>query len=1375
MNFVTPQQHTLMRQIALFLTLMFSVFSWGLDIKNLRTEDYTNPIGIDADCPHLSWELVSQNRSTFQQAYNILIATDAAMDNVVWESGFIQSEKSVDVLPEGFVAQPRTRYYWCVTVTDNHGETATSQEKAYFETALPTALLGEEALWIKATRTPIGYVPEGEPVTNYEITLSFEVQNQAAGFIFGTSDPSNFYMWQFSNATGTARFRPHKWTNGSAACLTEKTLSGTSFAQGKTHKLRIVVTDAKKAMTYLNGTLIDSRTGDFPFGDLGFRQFGGNNPERAFFDDLLVKSGSQVLLQENFDGPTCMFDGGELIGGRFYASGPSKYFWQKKQAKQVRFDVDVDVTLVNHNAAICFGATTQTTYMMWQLCTNGVTKPVLRRHAYNNDVLSYSDTPLSLSMEQVLNHKIHMHIECDAPYIRTYLDGTLADTYEDAASILDYGDVGFRVSAASGSDERAFFDNLVVTDYDRQGNASIRLSEDFEGKSNPFFGAEVLSHDGSRQLYMKANKGFRKRTMQADGSIIPGNPILRKTFETEAKEVLRARLYATALGIYNVYINGQRVGITDDDGNTVQDELKPGSTDYNKTLFYTTHDVTQLLASGRNAIGAELSSGWWNGAIAHGVFGNKDCAFCCLLVITYADGTEQTIPTDLSWLSQWNGPLRRGDIYHGEEYDARLSSEWSTPSFDDSNWYQTATSTDFHGTLQAFRGGPVVTVPELARQPQTIYIYNVVDTGTDFGRLDETESYTSQQTIRLRAGQVAIYDMGQNGSGWVSFKAKGKRGTHLRFRFAEMRNETGDASRGEDGPAGSVYLTNLRSAEATLYYTLAGKEEGESYHPTTTYFGFRYVEVTTSDDVELSDVVGETLTTSMDESSSFACSHPDINQLYSNIMWGERSNFISVPTDCPQRDERLGWGADTQVFSMAGLYNARSRNFYKKWVQDMRDSQRDDGAYPLVAPYIWGDRGYGQAGWAEAGLIVPYNIYLMTGDKDVLRQHYTSMKKHMDWCATRAADGYLYNGADTKYCDWLAYQPTDKRYVSVCYYAYAAQLMRDIAQALSQNESDQYARDAATYQRLFSNIRTEWQGRYLNAQMTPVHETQCAYLMALHYNLLPDETSVQATVSKLWQAIRSNSYTLNTGFLGTAILNQTLSDFGLDTEAYTILLQRRDPSWLYSIDQGATTMWERWNSYTKANGMGPANMNSFNHYAYGAVADWMYRYMAGIAPDPDKPGFHHFILKPHPDDRTSLLYRQQRITWTDATFHSDYGPIRARWQWEEQGRIAYEVNVPANTTATLYMPCPDGYEVCESGERIEHADGVTLLRYEDGHAVMELGSGSYIFGTAIADRIIKPENEEEESPYYRLDGIMLPHAPHQKGLFIHRGKKQLTK
>lgn len=1362
-----------MNRIPLLLITLLSVSSYALDIRNLRVEDCHNPIGIDISCPHMSWELSSNMRNVVQESYAIRIATDAAMSNVVWESGKLAGNSNVDVLAQGFSAQPRTRYYWQVTATDNHGNTATSSEKAYFETAFLDNSQWADATWIKATRTPLGEMPEGETVTDYEITLDFEVQNQAAGIIFGATDRNNFYMWQFNNSSGTARFRPHKWTNGTAACLVEKDIANTKLTSGNVHKLRIVVTDGKRAQTYLNGKLIDTRTGSFPFGEMGFRQFGGSNPERAFYDNVLVVSSGRTIAQEDFSGTTCIFDGGEIRSGRFYASGPSKFFWQKKQAKEVRYDVDVDMTLVNQNASVCFGATGKSTYMMWALCTKGVDSPVLRRHAYNNDALTYSDTPIPFTVTQLINRKHHLHIECEAPYIRTYIDGVLRDTYEDSQGILDYGDVGFRVSAASDSDERAYFDNLVVTDYDSNGKATVRLSEDFEGEANPFFGADVLAFQGSRQLFMKANKGFRKRIMQADGSIVPGNPILRKDFSTETKSILRARLYATALGIYNVYINGQRVGQTDDDGNFVQDELKPGSTDYNKTLFYTTHDVTTLIEPGQNAIGAELSSGWWSGAIAHGVFGNKDMAFRSLLVITYDDGTEQRIPTDLTWISQWNGPLRNGDIYDGEVYDARFTSDWSKPSHNTSNWFQTTMSNDFKGKMQAFRGGYVVTMPSLVREPKLIQIYDETSaTGSSFGTLHQIQSYNQQHDIVLKAGQTAIYDMAQNASGWVSFKAKGKAGTHLRFRFAEMRNETGDAARGEDGPAGSVYLTNLRSAGATLYYTLAGDEEGERFHPTTTYFGFRYVEVTTSDDVELTDVVGETLTTDVNEASSFVCSHPDINQLYSNIMWGERSNFISVPTDCPQRDERLGWGADTQVFSMAGLYNSDSRNFYKKWIQDMRDSQREDGAYPLVAPYIWGDRGYGQSGWAEAGLIVPYNVYLMTGDKEIMRDNYASMQKHMQWCSAQTGDGFLYNGAGTKYCDWLAYQATDKRYVSVCYYAYAAQLMRDMAKALSESETDKYAQDARTYQTLFENIRAEWQKRYLNAQKTPTEETQCALLMALQYNLLPDQTSISRTVQKLQSAIHSNAYTLNTGFLGTAILNQTLSDYGLNAEAYTILLQRNCPSWLYSIDQGATTMWERWNSYTKTSGMGSANMNSFNHYAYGAVADWMYRYMAGISPDKAEPGFHHFILQPTPDDRATLLYRQERIAWTDATFHSDYGPIRSKWQREESGHIIYEVEVPANTTATLLMPCTEGYEVTESGMPAGMAEGVTPLGYENGKAILHLGSGSYLFGTALADHVSSiGENRQEESPHYSLQGIMQPGRPTQKGIYIHDGKK----
>ena len=1352
----------------------------ALEVTNLKTQAYVNPIGIDITNPTFSWVLSSDERNVMQTSYAIRISKDRDFQEVVWESGTIESDQSADV-PTKFTTAARTRYYWQVTVTDNKGNTATSTERAYFETGLKTTSAWGKSSWIQATTNAKGSVAEEEKVVkDYEVEVKFEVKQLAAGLIFAAQDHNNYYMWQINTNGGNIRFRPHRWSGGNAACLSENAL-GVNVKNGEVHTLRIEVKNATTATTYVDGTKVDSRTGDFAYGDFGFRQDydNGNQPEQAYFDDLVVTSEGKVLLEEHFDdADNVLFSSGTVQDGRFYVSGPGTYSWQRKVGPYVHYDVETDMTLINDNASICFGATAGDTYMMWAINTFDVAQPVVRRHVYTNGALSYNDTAIKgFTKTDLIGKQHHIRIACETPYIRTYIDDKLVDTYVDANGVLAFGDVGFRVSATGNEREKACFDNLKVTRYDREGNVTSTLTEDFERATSIFDNADVREYNGSRQIWMEAAVGAAKRLMQSDGSILPGCPILRKAF-TAKGAVAKARLYATGLGVYNVYINGTRVGITHDDGTTEQDELKPGFTEAGKTVFYTTHDVTALVREGANAIGAELSSGWWNGGVVHGMYGSKPCAFRGMLVLTYADGTEQTIATDTSWSSNNNGPLRKGDIFNGETYDARLESNWSCADFDDSAWYATAVSNDFKGTIRAFEGPAIKAVPSLARMPQTITIYEGTKAnGKTYGEINTVEEIAGRNSFSLKAGQTAVIDLGQNAAGWVSFKAKGDRGTRLRFRFGEMPNTTGDRNRGDDGPAGSVYTENLRSAEASLYYTLKGDAEGESFHPTSTFMGFRYIEVTSSSDVELTDVVGETVTSAMDERSSFKTSHPDINKLYSNIMWGQRSNFLSVPTDCPQRDERQGWTADTQVYSMAGLYNADTRMFYEKWMRDMRDSQRSDGAFPHIAPYSW-DVGFGAAAWADAGVILPWKVYLMTGDKQILMDNWTAMEKYMDYLSRQSGDGYLYNGGHTQYGDWVAYVNTDSRYCSVCYYAYDAQLMAKMARALSESETDTYAQKAKKYDELFQNIKAEWQKRYTaSTNGVPTIKTQCALLMALRYNLLRDQTAITRTVTALRSAISGNAYKLNTGFLGTAILNQTLTENGLNDEAYTLLLQRNDPSWLYSIDQGATTIWERWNSYTKASGYGPVSMNSFNHYSYGIIAEWMFRHMAGIAPDEENVGFKHFILRPNPDTRKTLRYSQKRIVSVDAEFWSTYGPIKAAWLCEGGSELAYSVTVPANTTATLYMPVADGLELMENGRPVSSADDIQLVSIENGMAVCNLGSGSYVFTVGDPTGIQQLETvgvlQQKPQPAYNLSGMYVGDDLDnlQHGIYIQAGRK----
>ena len=759
-----------------------------------------------------------------------------------------------------------------------------------------------------------------------------------------------------------------------------------------------------------------------------------------------------------------------------------------------------------------------------------------------------------------------------------------------------------------------------------------------------------------------------------------GMPRLRKRFIVP-DSLRSAKIYASALGVFDLYINGQRVGRLQPDGTTCYDELKPGWTDYRHEVQYFTYDITHLLSTGDNLIEVQLSNGWWGGAIAHGIYGHPRLAFLCRLRMEQDDGQVVDLVSDSSWQGTNCGSLRLGDIYNGETYEAGHA-------IPETAWLPVEEDHQFTGQVTAFCQQPVRRRPSLDRTPQSLIVYQGTDsTGSTYGQIHVLRRLASSDTLHLQPGETALYDLGQNMVGWVRFavrslSAEDSLPPTLTLRFGEMLNDTGEAERANHGPGGSLYTYNLRTARATLHYTLAqsGSSSCEGYEPTTTFMGFRYVEVTANAEVEIKNLTGCVVGSDIEETGTFVCSNTDVNQLFSNILWGQRGNFLSIPTDCPQRDERLGWTADTQVFSRAASYNADTRAFYHQWMTTLRHCQREDGAYPDMAPFcnFW---GYGNAAWGDAGIIVPWTVWLHFGDKRILEENYLSMQRYMQWLSTLGDSLYAYNGAGTGMGDWLAYAATDKRFVSVCYYAYVAQLMTSIAITLG------HVSDAANYAALYEQIRREFQTRYVTAEGLLSEDTQCAYLLALKFGLLP-ENAVEKGVQRLAALIEGNDYKLNTGFVGTSILCSTLSDVGLSDLAYDLLLQRQNPSWLYSVDQGATTVWERWDSYTKETGFNkhPWNMNSFNHYAYGVVAEWLYRYVGGIETDPAAPGFQHIVLQPTPDRRTFLPAGQERITWATATYRSPYGLIRSHWEQLPDGRYQYEVTVPPNTTATLRLP-----------------------------------------------------------------------------------------
>lgn len=757
-------------------------------------------------------------------------------------------------------------------------------------------------------------------------------------------------------------------------------------------------------------------------------------------------------------------------------------------------------------------------------------------------------------------------------------------------------------------------------------------------------------------------------------------PLFHKSFKVAKKKILNARGYVSALGTFDLNVNGKRVGTEGTDGQTVYDELKAGWTEFRKEVPYMTFDLTDYIRKGDNSIDIQMSSGWWNGSIARDIYGKTQKEVMMKVMVMYNDSTLDSIVTDRTWQYTTDGPLRSADIYNGEEYDATRTNQnlW--------RWHPVSICNDYHGNVIAMQGPAVRVKPQYERQPRTAVIYNKIKhTGTTYGAIDTLKTVTSLRQMHIDKGDTLIIDMGQNMVGWIDLNIIGDRGTHVTCRFAEMLNDNGDASRLNDGPAGSPYFQNLRSAKATVRYTLAGSAKGEQYHPSSTFMGFRYVKMYADADITLNSVNGTVVGSDINEYGEFQCSDSSINALYNNIRWSQRGNFLSVPTDCPQRDERMGWTGDAQIFSRTACYNADMRAFYEKWMTDLRNSQFEDGGYPDTAPFAHYASDHANAAWGDAGIIVPWIVYQMYGNTDILDQNYESMQLYMSYLQSLNDEQWYYNGSGTKYGDWLAYEDTEARYISVCYYAHVADLMSQISIALGkENEPDQYST-------LASEIRKEFRRRFMpDGHLTITTQTAC--LMALHYNMLETDEQYNEVKQMLRDKIVSNGYRLSTGFVGTAILMQTLSEYDMADLAYDLLQQRSNPSWLYSVDLGATTMWERWDSYTKEGGFNQhgGSMNSFNHYAYGVVGEWMYRNMLGIDIDYTRPGFSHILLRPQPDTRTSFPEGQHRIDWASAATITPYGRVSMEWRRDKNDKLTYDIIVPFNATATFYHPQPDG-------------------------------------------------------------------------------------
>jgi len=783
---------------------------------------------------------------------------------------------------------------------------------------------------------------------------------------------------------------------------------------------------------------------------------------------------------------------------------------------------------------------------------------------------------------------------------------------------------------------------------------------------------------------------------------LPPSPYFRK--ETELKTgVKSARLYVTSLGLYEFQINGKRIG---------NDYFTPGWTDYNKRVYYQTYDITSNVSEGKNAFGAILADGWYAGYLGYALlianpvvrnFYGDVPLLKAQIEIEYSNGEKEMIATDPSWKTN-HGPIVEADILNGETYDANLEFEnWSNAGFDDSNWKNSSVYPDkAERELESYPGNPIQVFQEI-----------------------------TAKTVTAKPGGKYIFDLGQNFAGIVRLKVKGSKGDVITMKFGEMLFPNGD-----------IMIENLRKARATDTYILKGSPEGETWTPQFTYHGFQYVEVAGFRAEPTTDAItGIVLTSATPEVGSFETDNKMVNQLYHNIVWTQRSNYFDVPTDCPQRDERLGWTGDAQAYVQSATFNNDISAFYAKWLVDLNDAQRADNSYPLYAPApnVRITDTY-SPGWSEAGIVCPYTIYKTYGDTRMIRQFWPNMVAYLKFMEEKSNWEYVYKERSFEdispkggYGDWLSVgKKTPPDLLASIYFAYCASLMQEMALAIDEKADAEYFGNVfAKAKQAFATHYTDGAGRfrtdaaaygngegYIDGELGFDGHTQTAYANAIYMKLLtPEMENIAGNYIK--ELIAGNGGKLSTGFLGVKPLLPALSATGHTDEAYKLLLSEEYPSWGFEVVNGANTIWERWNSYIKGEGFtNNAGMNSFNHYAFGSVNEWMFGNMAGIKVG--QAGYRTFTIKPE--------IAKEEINYTKVTYHSINGEIVSSWK-KEGTQIILQISVPVNTIANVFIPATGQDKVLENGRAVANNPDLKLKGFSDGYLNLEIGSGVYQFAS----------------------------------------------
>ena len=889
----------------------------------------------------------------------------------------------------------------------------------------------------------------------------------------------------------------------------------------------------------------------------------------------------------------------------------------------------------------------------------------------------------------------------------------------DVISYGMLGDIGFSADAG----QTASFSNFTVTNIRMPGNALFK--EDLSGGGytgifKSYLNSGLNITDGAYVV----TGGDKGAFIIADPSH-NAMPMVRTKFAVADKKVEAARLYVTARGIYEIYLNGNRVG---------NDYYNPGLTQYNITHLYQTYDVTSSIIGGQNALGAMLGEGWWSGLLSYGEiwnhFGDRQ-SLLAKLVISYADGTKDVITTNnKDWKYYNKAPIVYSSLDMGEVYDANREAaikDWSTAAYNDQDWENvvivplqgttyTGSTTDFLGNRQTLNYDSLSLTGQIG-EPAGIY-----------------KTLTATGMKEVRKG-VYVYNLGQNIVGVPKITIKnGRAGQKITLRYAEVLYPDLKES-GKN--VGMIMTENYRAALSQDSYTM--KDGDQVFQPHFTSHGFQYVEITGIDQPLPKEAVQALAMSSIKKlTADYSTSNEKVNKLWSNLTWSNIDNFLTIPTDCPQRNERMGWSGDISIFSRTATYLSNADQFLRRHMFAMRNLQTNKGKFTDIAP-IGG--GFGGVLWGSAGITVAWEAYQQYDDVALLAEHYQAMSRYMVYVDS-TINKTTGLSSDGQLGDWLGPQNNQlgTDYLVTAYHIFDLGIMVKVAELLGKKEDAEkfrarYNERKAFFNKTFVNADKKAVGLIGGGLFAPrgvkpefkVADIQTPYAVGLALNTFSDENipymvkNLQAAVdreNKGDDGIMRPKYSLMTGFIGTAWISKSLSDYGNSGLAYKVLQNEHYPSWLYAIDQGATTIWERLNGYTVENGFGGNNsMNSFNHYSFGAVGQWMMAYSLGI--QRDEPGFKKFILQPEPDPTGQM-------TWAKGYYDSPYGRISSSWR-VDNGTLTYSAIVPANTKATLYLPAASAKGILENGKPIAQSKIIKFIKFDNGKAVYELKSGSYTF------------------------------------------------